>query len=126
MHGELVGNAHLESGALVLDGKTGYFRSKTFKSKFAEKTIEVWATSDDLNQRGGGLISLETVSGSMFDSIVFAENEPNKWMAGSEGFSRTKSFQGPAEQNLASHAVHIAITYDNSGNVACYRNGMPY
>lgn len=126
LHGELVGNAHLESGALVLDGKTGYFRSKTLKSKFAEKTIEVWATSDDLNQRGGGLIGLETVSGSMFDSIVFAENEPNKWMAGSEGFSRTKSFQGPVEQDLASRAVHIAITYDRSGNVTCYRDGMPY
>lgn len=126
LHGELQGSARIESGALVLDGKSGYFRTKRLTKTLDSKTLEAWVQADDLNQRGGGVISLESNDGQAFDSMVFAELEPRKWMAGSEGFSRTKSFQGLDEQDAASRAVHIAITYDSSGNVACYRDGLPY
>jgi hypothetical protein len=30
----------------------------------------------------GGVISIQTLDGGMFDAIVFGEREPGRWMAG--------------------------------------------
>ena len=46
--------------------------------------------------------------------------------AGSDGHSRTKSFDA-AEENLAhQQPVHIAIVYQEDGTVIGYRNGIQY
>ena len=47
-------------------------------------------------------------------------------MAGSELHRRSQSFGGPGEQDAVTRDVHLAITYDASGNVVCYRNGAQY
>ena len=72
------------------------------------------------------MISLESGDGVIFDAIVFAELEPRRWMAGSDGFSRTISFQGSEEKELKNRPVHIAITWQPDGTVTCYRDGLPY
>lgn len=126
LKGELSGDARIESGALVLDGKSGYLRTPTLKKNFGPKTFEAWVLTSNLEQRGGGIVSLESSDGSIFDALVFGEQEPRKWMAGSDGFSRTVSFQGPVEDQADQRPVHIAIVYEKDGIVTCYRDGLPY
>jgi hypothetical protein len=47
-------------------------------------------------------------------------------MAGSEGFTRTQSFQGEEEQAAHTQPVQIAIVYRRDGTMTAYRNGRPY
>ena len=37
----------------------------------AEKTLEAWVQLSDLQQRGGGVLGVQTLDGSVFDAIVF-------------------------------------------------------
>lgn len=124
---EASGGAAVQDGALVLDGKTAYAASPLLEEPIGEKTLEVWLKLNTLDQRGGGAISIETKDGIVFDAIVFGEREPKKWMAGSNNFARSKSFQVDAEESTAvQQAVHIALVYRADGTIAAYRNGQPY
>lgn len=125
LHGEAVGGAKLENGALVLDGKEAYVKTKPSEVLLRDKTLEVWVILDDLGQRGGGVMTVQRNGGERFDAIVYGEQEPRRWMPGSDGFSRTKSFEGPEESDAGQTPVHIAITYSRYGTKA-YRNGLPY
>ncbi|MBI1323303.1 DUF1553 domain-containing protein [bacterium] len=126
LHGQLVGGARIESGALVLDGVSAWFRTPTLKKYLGIKTFEAWVMTDDLDQRGGGVISLQSNDGGIFDAIVFGEQETRRWMAGSDGFSRTASFRGQEETEAKTRPVHVAIVWDKDGVVSAYRDGMPY
>ena len=57
--------------------------------------------------------------------MVFGEREPGQWMAGSDGFRRTKSF-GAKEITETRELVHIAIVWAADGSITGYRNGKPY
>ena len=72
------------------------------------------------------MLSVQTLDGVVFDAIVFGERESGRWMAGSNGFVRTKSFGGPADSEVNRRYVHIAIAYHADGTVRGYRNGRPY
>ena len=123
---ELHGDAHLNAGQLVLDGNGDFASTGPLPFNLPEKTLEAWLELDNLNQQGGGVISIETLGGEIFDAIVFAEREPQRWMAGSNGFSRTQSFGGTAETVTAPERIHLAITWSSTGSIACFRNGEPY
>ena len=69
---------------------------------------------------------LDGPNGSIFDSIVYAEREGRRWMAGSNGFKRTQSFGGSEEKEADKDFVHVAITYQSDGTITGYRNGLPY
>lgn len=125
LHGKAVGSATLESGALVLDG-TSYVETPAIDKTIEEKTLEVWVQLETLDQSGGGVISIELEGGGQFDSIVFAELDTNRWMAGSEGFVRTASFQGPPELGAVKRPVHFAIVYQADGTIIGYRDGKPH
>ncbi|HCK54841.1 MAG TPA: hypothetical protein DIC23_16610 [Planctomycetaceae bacterium] len=126
LHGRAIGGARLENGALVLDGKTAYVQTSTLNTPLAEKTLEAWILLDNLTQRGGGAISIQTPGGQVFDSIVFGEREPGQWMAGSNGFVRTQSFSAPQESRATTTPVHFAITYQADGTITGYRDGFLY
>ncbi len=126
LHGKAIGGARLDSGALVLDGRGAFVQTEALDRDLTEKTLEAWVILDNLNQRGGGAISVETNNGGVFDAIVFGEREPQRWMAGSNGFVRTKSFQATEEQQANSKPVHVAIVYHADGTITGYRNGAPY
>ncbi|HAU59551.1 MAG TPA: hypothetical protein DCW45_04195, partial [Opitutae bacterium] len=82
---------------------------------------------DNLSQQAGGVITLQNSSGSIFDSIVFAEKNPRKWLSGSNGFSRTEPFAFAPLENLADkQLIHFAITYSTNGKITGYRNGQRY
>ena len=125
LHGKFAGSAKLEDGALVLDGKS-YVETAVVPSELNEKTLEAWVQVDKLDQGGGGAISLESPGGGVFDAIVFAEREKRRWMAGSNGFVRTESFNGPEETDAAQQIVHFAIVYQPDGTIIGYRDGQPY
>lgn len=121
----LVAGAELRDGALQLDGK-GYAATESISLPLSAKTLEVWVTPSTLDQSGGGVLSTQTTDGILFDAIVYAELEPRKWMAGSNNFSRTKSFEGTEEDLPAGDSIHLAIVYAEDGSIRGYRNGKPY
>src|SRR5690606_28225690 len=98
------------AGALVLDGES-FVETPPTSRDLAEKTLEAWVQLDDLDQRGGAAISVETRDGLAFDAIVFGEGEPRRWMPGSNNFARTESFGGVEEVDAATRPVHVAIVY---------------
>ena len=125
MHGTAKSGARIENGALVLDGQS-HVETVPLGSDVGAKTLEAWVQLEDVGQRGGGAISLETTNGAVFDAIVFGEREAQRWMAGSNVFARTQSFNGPADTEAAQKPVHMAIVYQADGTIQCYRNGEVY
>ena len=126
LHGKNHGNAKLSDGSLLVDGKSSYVASAPLKNNIREKTLEAWVRLDNLTQRGGAAISIQNINGGQFDAIVFGEREPKRWMAGSNGFVRTESFQGFEEKEANKAVVHVAIVYRSDGTIIGYRNGQPY
>ena len=126
LHTSLEGNAQIENGALVLDGETAFARSAPLTADLSAKTLEAWIQLDDLDQRGGGVLSVQAQNGGIFDAIVFGERQPRHWMLGSDGFARTQDFGGPREKQALEKPVHLVITYAADGTITGYRNGKPY
>lgn len=126
LHVSLQGTAARDQDGLHLNGTTAYAASVPLKSPLREKTLEAWVSLKDLTQRGGGVISVQTLDGQKFDAIVFGEREPKRWMAGSNGFTRTQSFNGSEETEADQQFVHLAIAYHADGRIVGYRNGKPY
>ncbi len=125
LHGKAIDGAKVEGGALVVDGKS-YVETVPLTKNINAKTLAAWVQVDGDAQRGGGVISLQSPDGGLFDAIVYAENEPKRWMAGSNFFRRTQSFKGPEETEAGSKPVHVAIVYHEDGTISGYRNGQPY
>jgi hypothetical protein len=126
MHGTLHGGASIANGRLRLDGKAAYLATEPLPRSVREKTLEAWVALPTLDQRGGGVISLQTKDGRAFDAIVFGEREPRKWIAGSEFFNRTRDLSAAAETAKPADLVHMAVVYAADNSVAVYRNGVPY
>ncbi len=125
MHAKLHGSAKRDASGLVVDG-TSYASTAPLAGDLLEKTLEVRVRLKTLDQRGGGAISLQTTDGHLFDAIVFAENEPLRWMPGSNGFARTLPFDGTNEDRADKEFVVIAQVHQADGAIVGYRNGQPY
>ena len=122
----LRGKASIGPEGLRVDGKSGFAETPPLPFALKARTIEAWVRLDNLDQRGGGVIGLQSPDGRVFDAIVFGEQELARWMAGSENFVRTRSVEGPAETEAANRPVHVAISYAEDGTVRLYRDGQPY
>jgi len=125
LHGTAVGPARTERGALVLDG-TSFVATPPVQTDVAEKTLEAWVRLGTLAQRGGAAIAIGTRDGVIFDALVFGEREPGRWMAGSNNFQRSGSFDGSDEAEAEHRPVHVAIVYRADGTIEGYREGRPY
>ncbi|MBB73828.1 MAG: hypothetical protein CMJ75_04860 [Planctomycetaceae bacterium] len=125
LHGKAYGSARIENGGLVLDQQS-YVETAALPIGVKEKTLEAWVLLANLKQRGGSALTLQTKSGVIFDAIVFGEREAGQWMAGSNGFVRTKSFVAPVESKADKEPVHFAIVYRADGSITGYRNGTLY
>jgi len=126
LHGTAKGDARLEGGALVVDGSDAWVETAPLSSPLRAKTLEAWVELGSLNQKGGGVIGVQSNDGQFFDSVVFAERESRRWMPGSNGLVRTKSFGAPEENEAHQQAVHIVLVYQEDGTITGYRNGAPY
>lgn len=121
----LHGTARIEKGALVVDGE-GHATTGPLPFDLGAKTLEARVQLATLDQSGGGVISVQSENGGIFDSIVFAERRKNEWLAGSNVFARTLDFNGPAEIEAATMPVHLILSYDADGTIRAYRNGEPW
>ena len=121
----LTGNARLENGALILDGKS-MAQSGSLPKKLTAKTLEAWVMLDNLTQQGGGVLTVQEKNGGIFDSLVFGEKQAAHWVAGSDHFNRSELFEGPAETEAATRPVHVAVVYQPDGTIRGYRDGQPY
>ncbi|XZE21283.1 DUF1553 domain-containing protein [Pirellulaceae bacterium SH449] len=127
---DLQNGAQVIDGALVVDGK-GFAISQPLPPSamprtLRQKTLEAWVQLDSFQQRGGGVISVQTRDGAGFDAIVFGEQTPGHWMAGSEFFARTKPFNGFVESDASQRMVHLAVVYEEDSTILAYRDGKPY
>ncbi len=89
-----------------------------------DKTLVVWAAPANLTQRAGSALCLDDGQ-SHFDGIVFGEIAPRKWMAGSDGFSRTWKNQKDWPEETADDRtfVQMAIVY-RGREATLYHNGQ--
>ena len=126
LHGELLGNATLRNGRLILDGQDAHVRTAPLARELREKTLEAWVALANLDQAGGGVLTVETSNGGVFDAIVFGERAARKWVNGSDNFRRSRTLDGPAETAKPSELIHLAVSYRADGTVAFFRNGQPY
>ncbi len=121
----LEGSARIEEGALIVDGK-GWAQSPPLPFDLGERSLEAKVRLATLDQAGGGVLSVQSEGGALFDGIVYAERRPREWLSGSNLFDRTLDFNGPADLAAASEVVHLVMTYANDGTIRAFRNGEPY
>jgi hypothetical protein len=126
LHGELLGGATVVGGRLRLDGKEAYMRTAPLARDIREKTLEAWVILANRKQNGGGVLTVEARGGAAFDSLVYGERLPEKWIAGSDSFHRTRDLAGPMETAGPDEPVHVVATYSADGTIAFYRNGALY
>ena len=124
--GHLIGNAKIKNGRLLLDGNGSYFKSAALPFALSEKTMVAQVYVNRLDQGGGGLVTVESLNGVTFDSIVFAEGKPRVWNNGSEHGIRIRGAEGQEESGGPSAPIWMAITYQPDGTIALYRNGTLY
>ncbi|MEQ8764027.1 MAG: DUF1553 domain-containing protein [Planctomycetota bacterium] len=125
LHGAARGTARLEKGSLVLDGQ-GHVATAPLDRELRAKTLEAWVQLDGLDQRGGGVMTVQDLAGNVFDAIAFGERDARHWLAGSDFFKRTQFLKGTEETAAAERPVHIAIVWSEDGTVQAYREGQPY
>ena len=123
---KLNGGAVIKNGRLVLDGQDSFAQTGPTSATLTAKTLEAWVALPTLDQRGGGVITVESIGGGNFDSLVFAEKQKAKWMAGSNNSVRTQNVNGPAETAKPGELIHLAIVYQPDGKIELYHNGQPY
>jgi hypothetical protein len=121
----LQGTATIEEGVLVLDG-SGFAMSDPLPFDLREKSLAVSVQLSSPDQAGGGVITVQDLSGTNFDSIVYAERRPGEWLAGSNNHKRTLDFNAPADEEAATKLVQLVMTYSEDGTIRCYRNGTPW
>ena len=89
-----------------------------------DKTFVAWVSLANRVQRGGGVLALENPPGQ-FDTLVFGEIEPGRWMAGSDFFRRTCREQSrwPAETARPEELIQVAVSYRGK-EVTLFRDGQ--
>lgn len=125
LNGKAFGDAKVRDGKLILKNG-GYVTTSPINQVIKAKTLEVWVQLDSVDQKGGGAISLQTLDGVVFDSIVYAELENKKWLSGSNFHQRTQSVSGTEETEANHRFVHVAITYSEDGTISLFREGEAY
>jgi hypothetical protein len=123
---KLNGGALIKNGRLMLDGEDSFAETGPTLETLKAKTLEAWVALSTLDQRGGGVVTTESIGGGVFDALVFGERQKSKWMAGSNNSVRTQNVNGPAETAKPGELIHLAIVYQPDGRIELYRNGQPY
>jgi len=136
----LQGNATVSGGVLDVNGSGttasgwAYTTGGSYSGpNLTNKTLVSWVTvqSPSSVTVAGSALTLDRVGSDQFDGIIFAEREANRWMNGSNGFSRTPDngfVDGVETETSGTVMVQMAISYQDlgAGNVRItgYRNGV--
>ncbi|OYP37903.1 DUF1553 domain-containing protein [Rhodopirellula sp. MGV] len=119
------GDAHVDTNGLTVR-RGAYAIAGPIPQTLRAKSLEAHVKLDSLEQSGGGVISIQTPDGRVFDAIVYGERQPRRWLSGSELHRRSQDVIAAPESLATERAVQIVITYHEDGNIAIYRNGQPY
>ena len=106
----LFGSASISGGVLSVQNGDWARAINYTGPVIAEKTLIATASITDLGQRGGSILTLDRINSDVFDAIVYAERQPQKWMAGSNSFTRTMDLGTEAIQSN-NDPVQMAISY---------------
>ena len=120
--GHLVGEAKIENGKLCLPSEGSYYKTDPVPFKLTEKTMIAQVYLDNLEQRGGGLITVESLNGVTFDSIVYGEGKLRTWNNGSESGIRIKGNEGAEETASSEQPIWMAASYSKDGTIFLYKN----
>jgi hypothetical protein len=138
---DLTGNfadLQLNGDASIVNGQLNVNGSGTSASGWAvtngaytgaaitEKTLVSWLTLESFSTWSGSALTIDKKTVDVFDGIVFGERQTNRWMAGSNSFSRTQDFNPGYQETAPGSLIQMAITYQNSSGQALiksYRNG---
>ncbi len=133
-NGHLQGSARIDASGLLLDGQ-GWLESPVISTPLHAKTLIAEVQLSGLDQRGGGVISVQTPDGQTFDAIVYGEQESRKWIAGSNHFSRTQPFANATAESAEGRDnwIHLALVVspeskapNSSAVITLYRDGSRY
>lgn len=125
MHVKLMGSATQSTAGLSVNDSS-FAKTTRLTKEILEKTLEVRVKLDTLQQSGGAAMAVQNLNGNSFDAIVFGEQRPGHWTAGSEGFVRTTSFEGLVEEVADHSSIVLTQVYRSDGTITCYRNGEQY
>ncbi len=121
------------NGAVIADGAldvgpNAWANTINYSGPIIEdKTLVSWVRMDDLNVRGGSVLTVDRTDIDIFDAIVYAEVETNRWMAGSNSLSRYQALVPGYAESTTGELVQMAICYRNNNGIASievYRNGI--
>lgn len=94
-----------------------------------DKTLVAWVQIDDLDQRGGSVLTVEHPDVQQFDGIVLGERVPKRWMPGSDQLKRTPAHTlqngWQAETATPQTVLQMALAFEGK-RAALYRNGVLY
>jgi hypothetical protein len=136
----LVGTAAISGQGLVVTGSgngpdaaSGWAYASGYSGPpIVDKTLVAWLRLDSLTVSSGSPLGLFKPAGNtnLFDSLDYAEREPNEWMAGSDFFQRTQDFSpGEIETAGPRTTLQIAISYQGTGGgfetISGCLNGVP-
>ena len=116
----LEGGAKLTPEGLKFDGKNAIATSTPLKRGLASKTIEVWVRLENLSQRGGGAMTIQSRDGLAFESIVFGEQEPADGWPAVRDSGATRAWRARLRATRLKRPVHVAITYGADGTIRLY------
>jgi Concanavalin A-like lectin/glucanases superfamily len=88
-----------------------------------EKSLEVWCTLANLDQRQTTLMELDD-GVETWDGIVFADQNVREWYPGSSYRHRSGKLDGPVESAQPTDLVHLVMVYDSFGLIMLFRNGQ--
>ena len=72
---KLNGGAVIKDGRLMLDGEDSFAETGPTLETLKAKTLEAWVALSTLDQRGGGVVTTESIGGGVFDALVFGERQ---------------------------------------------------
>jgi hypothetical protein len=126
----LHGAATISGNELVMSAAGDYAISGNYTGPLiTDKTLVAWVSLSNLAPAAGTALTLETNSGNNFDGIVYGENAPGVWNAGSNNFFRTNTSPTGTPESTTNQLVEVAITYKQSGGselISIYRDGVLY
>jgi len=126
IQGKLIGNAKVESGRLILDGKNSYLETTPLLFPLREKTILVRCINKDKNQRYAGVVAVTGIRGVPNDTVSYGYVEPKRWGPTSEWAFRSANLQADEDKGAENEIIEVVATYNKNGEIAFYKNGKPY
>jgi len=126
IHGQLIGGARVETGLLLLETEGAYLKTEPLPFSLVEKTLVAEVCLANLDQRGGGLVTVESLNGITFDSMVFGEDRPRVWCNGSEHGIRFRGAEGEPETATPDQPIWMAMAYRKNGEICLFKNGTYY